>query len=221
MRSRIEIAAALEAMRADGAVLMANLPDEELLFMSRLLRVEAARQAIVIACTESKAANLALLECRSVGFNCNHRGVHHEFVAANPREATLSGKPALRLDFPRSLLVAQRRAQPRYEVPARVPLRCVVDWGPVSFDARVVDISRAGIGTIVYDAGIRIEPGTRLPRARIQHPKRAVLVGLEVRNVRKVVLRDGSPAMRAGCRFIGARHDVTDLIRLFVTELED
>jgi hypothetical protein len=83
-----------------------------------------------------------------------------------------------------------------------------------------VDISRKGIGTIVYDTGIRLEAGTRLPRVRIEHPGRAVMVSLEVRHARKVTLPDGRPAMRAGCRLIGAHHDLVDLIRLFVTDLE-
>jgi hypothetical protein len=73
---------------------------------------------------------------------------------------------------------------------------------------------------MIYDAGIALTPGTRLRRVRIEHPKRTVLVGLEVRHVRRVLLRNGRPAMRAGCRFIGARHDIEDLIRLFVTDLD-
>lgn len=219
VRSGIEIRGTLEAIRADGDVLTGRLEDEDLLFLSRLLLVDTARRSIVIACSNSKPANHALLSGASIPLSGNHRGMRFEFVAGEPREAEFRGKPAIRLGFPAALLALQRREHPRFKVPPRVPLKCVAEWGPLSFDARVVDISRKGIGTILYDAGIVLTPGTRLRRARIEHPKRTVLVSLEVRHTKKIVLRDGRPAMRAGCRFIGARHDIDDLIRLFVTKL--
>lgn len=220
VRSGIEIHATLEAMCADGDAITASLEDEDLLFLSRLLLVDTARRSIVIACSNSKPANHALLSGAAISLSCNHRGMRFEFVAGEPREAEFRGKPAIRLGFPTALLALQRREHPRFKVPPRVPLKCVAEWGPLSFDARVVDISRKGIGTIIYDAGIVLAPGTRLRRARIEHPKRTVLVGLVVRHAKKIVLRDGRPAMRAGCRFIGARHDIDDLIRLFVTKLD-
>jgi c-di-GMP-binding flagellar brake protein YcgR len=220
VRSRAEIGTSLEAMRAAGNPVTASLERGEHLFLSRLLRVDPRNQAIVVACSELRSANHALLSSATATFSCNHRGVHYEFVAANPNEVEFEGAPAIQLSFPTALLALHRRAQPRFMVPPRVPLRCVVEWGPVSFDARVVDISRQGIGAIVYDPGIRLEPGTRLPRARIEHPARSIMVALEVRHARKVTLPGGKPALRAGCRLIGAQHDLEDLIRLFVTDLD-
>jgi len=203
-----------------GEPITASLDDGRHLFLSRLLRVDVQNQAIVFACSELRSANHALLACASVTFSCNHRGVHYEFVAAHPNEIDLGGAPAIQLSFPTALMALHRRAQVRYLLPPRVPLRCVIDWSPMSFEARVVDISREGIGAILYDPGVRLEVGTRLSRARIEHPERSVLVGLEVRHARRITLPDARPAVRAGCRLIGARHDLDDLISLFVTDLE-
>jgi flagellar brake protein len=220
VRSRAEIGVSLEAMREAGNPVTASLERGEHLFLSRLLRVDPQNQAIVLACSELRSANHALLSCATATFSCNHRGVHYEFVAANPNEVEFQGATAIQLSFPTALIALHRRAQPRFIVPPRVPLRCVIEWGPVAFDARVVDVSREGIGAIVYAPDIRLEPGTRLARARIEHPLRSVMVSLEVRHARKVTLPDGRPAIRAGCRLIGARHDLDELIGLFVTDLD-
>lgn len=220
IRSRAEIGKSLEEIRAAGVPVTASLEDGSYLFLSRLLRVDPGNQAIVLACSELRSANRALLACVNVTFSCNHRGVHYEFMASHPNEVELAGATAIQLGFPEALLALNRRSYPRFVLPAQVPLRCVINWGPVSFEARVVDISREGVGAIVYDPGIRLEPGTRLPRARIEHPRRSVMVSMEVRHARSVTLPDGRPALRAGCRLIGARRDLDDLIQLFVTDLE-
>jgi c-di-GMP-binding flagellar brake protein YcgR len=221
VRSGAEIGESLEAMRADGDILTASVQDGQLLFLSRLLRVAARERAIVVACSELRQANHALLASASAVFSCNHQGGHFEFVAGQPHEIEFAGGTAIQLSFPTSLIVQQRRAHLRLPVPTRVPLKCIVEWGALRFDAKIVDISRKGVGTLLYATGVQIEPGTRLPRVRIEHPLRSVMVGLEVRHARQVILPDGRVAMRAGCRLIGAHHDLDELIQLFNTELPE
>lgn len=220
VRSSLEMGRTLEAMQKNAAPVTASLEEGNVLFLSRLLQVDAQRETIVLACSELKSANAALLACRTVTFACNHDGVHCEFSAAAPREAAHDGRPAIALEFPAALLMQQRRGQRRFAVPPSVPLRCEVRLGPVSFDAKVVDISPEGLGAILYEPGIRLEPGTRLHRTRIKHPERApILADLEVRHVTQVVLPDGVRANRAGCKFVGGARDLEDLIRLFVNDL--
>ena len=221
VRSGIEIGHTLEAMLADGDAVTAEVQQGERLFLSRLLRVEAFEGWFVVACSATKETNLALLLSSSVTLTCNHRGVHYNFIATAPRETDHEGLAAIRFTLPLALFAHQRRAQPRIQMPPSVPLRCEIEWGPVSFDAQVVDVSLDGIGTITYDTDIHLQAGTRLERVRIIHPQRGpVVVDLEVRYSCPAVERDGTPAMRSGCRFLGAPEDLNDLIRLFVTDLD-
>jgi len=208
-------------MHADGDAVTASIESGEVLFVSRLLQVDPAQNAMALAFSEEKHANSALLAERAVTFRCNHRGVHYEFTAGNPHEIQHAGTPAIRLALPPAMLALQRRTQARTPVPPpRVPLRCEISLGALSFDAAVVDISPSGMGAVVYEASIRIDPGTRIERARILHPQRApVTVDLEVRHVSRILLPDGRPAQRAGCRLFAAAGDIEDLIRLFLTEL--
>lgn len=221
VRSGIEIGHTLEAMRADGDRVTAQLDQGELMFLSHLLHVDADAGWFALACSESKEANLALLASVSTSMACNHRGAHYEFVAREPRVTEHSGVAAIRFALPVALLTMQRRARQRSPLPPSVPLRCEIPWGTLVLDAQVVDVSLGGVGTLVYDPGVQIEPGARLKRVRIIHPeRRPVLVELEVRYSVRITLRDGRPAIRSGCRFVGARKDLEDLIRLFVTDLD-
>jgi c-di-GMP-binding flagellar brake protein YcgR len=176
---------------------------------------------MVIACSEVKHANSALLAAGTAVFTCNHQGAHYGFSAGNASMTAHAGAPALRLALPTTLLAQQRRARPRVQVPVGVPLRCLARLGPVSFEARVIDISTQGLGGILYDPAIRIEVGTRIEGARIMHPQgEAIVVDLLVRNVAQQRTAEGSYVMRAGCSFIGTVPDIEKLIQLFVTELE-
>jgi c-di-GMP-binding flagellar brake protein YcgR len=220
VRSGSEISAALRAICAAAETLSASLPPDDSMFLSRLLHVDPEAGSIVVAWSTAKDANLAILAAERVAFACSHEGAHYEFLAAEPQETDHGGEPGIRFAFPESLLVLHRRAYRRYAVPPQVPLSCEISLGAIAFDAKIVDISLNGIGAIIYDAGIRLEPGMLLRRTRIIQPGgRPVVVDLEVRYISRIVLPDGRAAHRAGCRFIGTVGEIESLIRFFITEL--
>jgi len=220
VRSGIEIGRTLEEMRVEGSVLAAHLGEEEELFLTRLLQVDETGGSIVVGYSDSKQANMALLARPTVVFSCNHGGLRHEFLAAEPRETEFAGVSAIRFRFPAVLLTAQRRSSARIPVPPTLPLRCIIGYGLGSIYARVVDVSRGGLGTVIQDAAVQMAPGTRLEGVRIVHPERVVTVDLEVRHTLRITLQDGRPAYQSGCRFFGKPDDIEALIGPFVTELD-
>jgi c-di-GMP-binding flagellar brake protein YcgR len=220
VRSGIDIARTLRAICEGGTALTAAVQSGEKVFISKLLRVDQDSGFIVIACSDVKEANSALVAAGSAVFTCNHQGAHYGFSAGGARLTQHAGQAALRLAFPSAMLAQQRRARLRVTVPATVPLRCLVSIGSISFEARVVDISVEGLGSIVFDPRIRLEPGVVIQRARILHPLRdPIEVDLLVRSVVRQTMPDGSYAARAGCSFVGAEAQIEDLIKLFVAEL--
>lgn len=218
IRSRTEIARVLRELCRSGAPLTAYFDEGRRMFLSRLLRVAADEDFVIAEYGLSRPWNAALLGPGAVIFHCNAAQAHVEFPAQGLEEATYQGRPALRFAFPGALARFQRREHARVVVPPRVSLRCIADSGGVApFEARVIDYSRRGLGAIVFDPRIKVETGTHLKRSKIVFPDAsAVLVDLEVRYTQALVLEDGTPGLRAGCRVVGSARDLDKLAAAFV-----
>ena len=105
-------------------------------------------------------------------------------------------------------------------LPATVALHCEMRIGSLTLQAAVVDISLGGLGTLVYDARVHLEPGMHIERARILHGNNdPVTVDLEVCNVSAIADRDGRPANRAGCMIRGSRQTLEELVLMFISDL--
>ena len=221
VRSGIEIGHTLEAVRAGGDALSADLELEEHLFITQLLDVNAQDGTMTIGWSESKEVNALIMEKQSIAFSVNHEGLYLRFNVDNPRETEFESRSAIKFSMPKAVLVSQRRGLPRYRVPPSIPLSCEISLGDVSIDALVVDVSLGGIGTVIYDPSIRLDAGMTMPRVRIFLPGHApVLAALEVRHVRTVTSAGGAVVKRAGCRFIAPSAGVEALVRVFLAAVK-
>ena len=219
-RSRIEIGRILDALVASRSTVSADL-DGERLFLTRLLCVDPDREFFAIAYSEQKSANAGALEQSSLTLHATHEGARIEFSAANPTDTLIQDEAAIRLEFPVVLVRFQRRQYPRYALSTDVSLRCVADSrGFAPFEARIADISRGGLGVMIYDPDIHLPPGTVLRDCRIMIPQReSVITDLQVRYTRPVVLGDGSRVNRSGLQFLQKTDELEALIRVFVVDL--
>lgn len=214
---KTDIARVLEALLAQGHAVIAFLGPEDIEFRSRLLFVDPAHHYIVVASPGTADAR-ELLARAHVIFISEFNGWHIEFSAAEPETTTIAGEAAIRLKFPGIISSApQRRTEPRLSVPDRIPLQCEADQqGITTFDGELVDISHGGIGFLTYASGITLEPGTVLKGTRIQRPGQPpLIVDLEVRYSKPVLLPSGQRAHRSGCVFLNPTREITELIESF------
>jgi len=223
IRSQIEIAVMLDALANDNMPLAAYLEDGELLFVTRVRHVDAETGCIVVDYGPSKRANAALLSSRTITLHCERGSMHLQFLASRPIETVFDGGPAVQFDLPEVMIQYNRRLHRRVRIPPHVPLRCFVDCpGVGSFEARVADIGRGGVGTILHDPANRLEPGRVLTDCRILHPSRPpVRADVQISYSINTQLPDGTPVVRSGCRFIGAPDELAELTRVFVVELDE
>ena len=221
VRSEIEIGRILDSMVEDRDRLTASLPSQ-LMFLSQLLYIEPVRGYMLLAFSEHKPANTAALALRSLTLRCNHRGAQFAFSGAMPHTFMHSGKACIQCALPTIMLaMQQRRGASRITVPAQAPVSCEVHMGPLTFDAKVVDVSLDGVGTLVSDPTIPLCTGTRLERARIRHPQHEPIeVDLEVRYVSRVKQPSGELASRIGCKIVSSSANLEELIRLFIIDLQ-
>jgi c-di-GMP-binding flagellar brake protein YcgR len=222
VRSGIEIGRILDAMLEDRDTLTAALPSE-MMFLTHLLYVEPVKGYMLLSYGQHKPANAAVLTVPKLSLRCHHRGAQFAFVAANPQAALRDGQPCLQCALPTVMLAMQQRpALPRTAVPAQAPVTCEVRMGPLTFEAKVTDVSLDGIGTLLSDPTIPLCAGTRLEHARIRHPwHEAIDVDLEVRHVTRVKLPNGETASRIGFKIVSSKKNLEELIRLFIIDLQE
>jgi c-di-GMP-binding flagellar brake protein YcgR len=220
VRSGIEIGRLLGSMLEDGDAVTASVPPQ-LMLLSRLVRVEPANGTILLAYSDHKPANTAALAARSLVLRCNHRGAQFAFAGDKPRHALHAGEPCIQCGMPTAMLgMQQRRGLSRIQVPAQAMVRCDLRMGLQVFASRLVDVSLDGVGALITDPTIPLCAGTRLEQARIRHAQaEPFLVDLEVRHVTRIALPNGKRVSRVGCRVLGSRQALEDLIRLFIIDL--
>ena len=199
-----EIAAVLALVQNENQPITAYLQAGELRFTSRLRVVDPLRAFILVDASADEAANAALLARARCSFFATIPGGHVEFAAADPQATQHEGKAAIRFKFPDVLSDRQRREYDRASIWPQVPLECVADDGGIlSFKGGLVDISIGGLGFLMYDPNITLEPGTVLKGCKIEpYNEPPVVVDLEVRYSEMVDLADGTHAERSGCRVI-------------------
>lgn len=220
VRSGIEIGRILNSMVEDGDAVTAKLPSDHM-FLSRLVGVDAEDQSVMLAYSDHKPANSAVLAARSLALTCNHRGAQFAFACSKPRHGMHSGRPAIRMTAPAMVLAAQPRQGPvRAQLPREADVRCELRMGLLSFAASLVDVGLDGKAFIVGDPAIPLCDGTRLQGARIRHGEgEPMAVDLEVDKVVQALLPDGKRATRIGCRIVAERDQLEKIIRLFIIDL--
>lgn len=219
VRSGIEIERILHSMIDDGDAVTAKLPSD-MMFLSRV--VSADESDVLLAYSDHKPANSALLAAPAVTFTCNHRGAQFAFACKKPRNGTHSGQPAIRMSAPPIVLAAQpRQGMVHGKLPREADVRCQLRMGLQSFGARLVDVGLDGRAFILGDPAIPVCEGTRLQGARVRHDEREILTAdLHIDKVVQAVLPDGKRATRIGCRVMAERGELEKLIRLFIVDLQ-
>ncbi|MBI3374426.1 MAG: flagellar brake protein [Betaproteobacteria bacterium] len=209
--------AVLDALVAQGEAVVARIGGSVAQFRSRLRFIDPGRQYIIVEPCADSAANAALLALPRALFHAEWGEWHIEFAAGGPERTVHAGAPVIRLRFPEAISSRRRRASERAPVPPQPPLRCVASVDDtIYFEATICDISLGGVGILQFGPDSALQAGTVIRNCRIEGRGRdLVSVDLEVRYTGPATLADGSPAQRAGCRFLSPSPALADLIREF------
>lgn len=222
VRSGIEIDRILSTMVDDHATVTANLPGQ-LIFLSRLVQADPVKQRVLLAYSDYKLANTALLSANSVTFRCHHRWGQFAFNCNRPRPVSHGERPAIEMVSPAIMMGLQHR---RKVMRAHAPLEpaelpCELSLGLISFNARLVDMSLDGRAFLLADPGLPVCSGTRLAGVRIRpRGREALAVDVQVSHVIPTLLPNGERATRIGCRIVADDRAMEQLVRLFIVDFE-
>lgn len=221
-RSRIEICRILDTLAQEHSRISADIRAGHL-FVSRILAVDAETGHFTVAYSAHKAINATVLDTPAIEFTATDRNdLHYSFEASAPEETQFEGQPAIQFDLPRALLLHNRREHQRIPVAGEASLRCVADAsGVLPFESHITDVSQDGLGCLIYDPGVNLEPGTMLGQNRVILPNgEAVTADLELRHIETIALPDGTTARRAGFRFIQRPDEIRKLVEYFIEDLD-
>lgn len=222
VRSGIEIDRILNSMVDDHSTVSATLPGQAM-FLSRLLRVDPVKQRVMLARSDYKDANAALLKLPSVNFRCHHRWGQFAFTCGRPRPGEHVGQPAIKMNWPPMVLALQHNKKVvRAPVAKEAPdLRCQLPIGAAMLEARLVDMSLDGNAFLLGDAVIPMCAGTWVRGARIT-PLGAlpVAVDIEVKHVMPTILPDGERATRVACHLVGTQEVMEKLVSQFIIDFQ-
>lgn len=222
VRSRIEIARLLGDILTRETPVCAFFVGDKALFVSQLRYVDADQNYLLINYSNNRMANGALLSSEKTVFSSIHPWGNLEFLASRISEAKLGGDLAIRVDFPESVLLNQRRVHRRIKAIPEVPLDCLAGGpGIKPFACKITDISAGGLGALMMGDAVALKPGAVLNGCRITYPGGSATVDIEVKHCSRVTLADGRAGLRAGCRFIGPADEVERLAKIFVLDMED
>lgn len=219
--SRMEICQILQELAENRSSITAEI-GASWTFVSHVLLVDSGKDRLVISYCANKLLNSKVLELPALKFTASYHDAYLVFETSSPVETRFDGQPAIQYSVPRTLTYCHRREYPRIRIPAEISLRCIADAGGfIPFESRITDISRGGMGILIYDRDIRLEPETVLKGCRIIVPGgKAVVADLVVRHVTMIHSQDGTPACRAGLRFIQKTDEIAELVNFFVQNLD-
>jgi c-di-GMP-binding flagellar brake protein YcgR len=191
-------------------------------FVTHLRHVDPAHEFILVECSADAAIDTMLLGLHVVTFGVVRGGDRIDFIAAKPSDSAFDGERCLRFDYPKTMMLNRRRVQSRTPVVPPLPVRCLADAGGIlSFECDIVDISQGGIGTMIYDQAILLQPGTILKGCKIFHGSETIDIDMEVRYGVAATLPDGRSVQRTGFRFCGSANQLDALVNLFAQKIED
>lgn len=215
-RSRAEICRILQFLVSDSCPVLAKIGNKQV-FESQILSVDPDAGCFIVAYSANKSANSVLFGLPALEFTANPHKGRLQFRVSNPTDIQFDGKPAIQFALPRTVVLDHRRERARVPVPEDASLRCIADEGGIiSFEARITDISSAGMGLLLYGADILLEAGTILNGCRIIVPGgKPIIADLEVRYTKMVSSPDGTPVNRAGVRFVQQPDGIEVLVDKF------
>lgn len=221
--SHIEICRILQMLAHEHCHIEAEVGDQ-LSFKAFILALDLAQNRFATTFSTNKDANSALLAFPdAVEFTAvDSQGLLYTFTAASPEETQIDGQPAIHFSLPKALLLHNRREHARFSNADDISLRCVADAaGFMPFESHITDVSHDGLGVLIYDLGVHLEPGAILKGSRIITPAGdAVTADLELRHITTTQLPDGTTVNRAGFHFLQAPSEISQLIGLFIQNMD-
>ncbi|MBS0543653.1 MAG: flagellar brake protein [Proteobacteria bacterium] len=226
LRDRLEIAHLLRRLAAERALVTAHLAPGSQSFLTMVLGLTAGEDAVMVDGSPSEAINQQIEGAEQLTCITQLDKVRVQFRLGPPsREAAQSGA-VFSAPLPTEVLRLQRRDFFRLNTPVTQTVVCSIPLDAEQgsgrrVEMRILDISTGGIAIAVPPSGIALAPGMSFDGCQLKLPaNEPISARLTVRNLFRLVTRNGTEMLRAGCQFTGLTPQAEGTIQRYIMKNE-
>ncbi|TAH43135.1 MAG: flagellar brake protein [Betaproteobacteria bacterium] len=226
LHDRREIAQLIARLAADRALVTAYLTPGNQSFLTMVLGLTPDAEALLLDGSTAEAINRQIEGTEQITCITQLDKVRIQFGLERPSRGSADGSPVFTAALPTEVLRLQRRDFFRLSTPATQTVVCSIPLGPGQgrggpVEMRILDISAGGIAVAVPPSGIHLEPGMSFPGSHLRLPEsEPILARLTVRNLFRLVTRNGIEMLRAGCQFSELPPHAESVIQRYIMKNE-
>lgn len=226
LRSDREIRHALASLVTGRALITAHLSPGNQSFLTALLGLTDDDTALLLDGSTDESINVRIANAAQIICVTQLHNVRIQFTVDNPVRMQIDGRPAFRAPLPDTLLRLQRREFYRLHTPVTQSVTCSI---PVTGEAenampvavRIIDIGGGGIAVAVPPSGFAFDPQMEFPDCTLRLPDAdPISTRLVVRNLFRLVNRNGVEMLRAGCQFLDLPRNADTVIQRYILKVE-
>lgn len=152
--------------------------------------------------------------------------VRIQFNIDTPARVVHEGRPAFRAALPTSVLRLQRREFYRLQTPVTQTINCTIPLTTttgtqVTASVRIIDISGGGVAVAVPPRELQFAQNMEFPGCTLHLPDvEPISARLVVRNVFRLINRNGIEMLRAGCQFLDLPPHADSQIQRYIFKIE-
>lgn len=194
-------------------------------FLTSLLQVDRDNRSIVLDAVVDTAVNERATSAARVSLRTMLDNIRIIIPIVGLRACQYENRPALRADFPESLIRLQRREHYRIQTPMGKPVQATIPIAGTTGQSTVriplFDISCGGVALIEDKAVLDETVGREYPDCRIDLPGIGIIEAtLQVRESQEFTLRNGLTRRRIGCQFVNPSPTILSAINRYIMKLE-
>ena len=191
-------------------------------FLTAVLGVLPDRDMVVLDYGPDEQLNARALQSDRVVCVTRQDHVSVRFTCTHLHPAKYQGRAALAAPLPESVYRPQRREFFRVATPTYNPLRLRIPRGfGDPLELPLVDLSCGGVSVYDFAEELEVNPGQIVEGCGLELPGFGRFVcDMEVRNLQRVRMNDGSEAKRVGLQFRALAIDSNALVQRYLHKLQ-
>lgn len=226
LRDPREILQLLKSLISARALTTAHLEPGSQSFLTVILDLIEANGALLIDGSKDEAINKQIEAAERITCITQLDRIRIQFALSGATRSDRDDGPVFAAPLPTEVLRLQRRDFYRLSMPVTHAVTCAIPMplpggGQKTVSLRILDISGGGIAVVVPPSDFPFEPGMEFSGCELKLPEvEPIRAQLTVRNLFRLVTRNGVEMFRAGCKFSVLPAHAESVIQRYILKVE-